>query len=140
MGRVIAALVAVTSSLLLSFNGVEALSNAAAAATVASNVRELAWAGPERRTSLTAWSVASSVPSTKDGLFGMSLVMWPHPGARLSLIAQSAEFFVGDVPGLSAVPPDYTENDRDAAASELAGWASPFELVSAVFLDQAPTA
>lgn len=107
---------------------------------VARNVRELAWLGPERTEALTAWSVGSSVPTAKDRLFGLSLVMWPHPGARLTLAAESAAFFVGDVPGLPAAPPDYTENDRATVAAEVAGWGSLFEPVSAVFLDPAPGA
>lgn len=105
---------------------------------VAHGVRELGWTGPERDTALTAWSVGSSVPSAKDRLFGLSLVLWPHPGARLTLTAESAAFFVGDVPGLSDAPPDYSQGDRRALASEVAGWDSPFEPVSAVFLDRAP--
>ena len=105
---------------------------------VARGVRELAWSGPPRETVMTAWSVGRSVPTARDRLFGLSLVMWPHPGARLTLTAESAAFFVGEVPGLSAAPPDYTQEDLAAVAAELAGWDSPFEPVSAVFLDRAP--
>lgn len=107
---------------------------------VARNVHELAWSGPERTAALTAWSVGSSVPTAKGRLFGLSLVMWLPPGVRLMLTAESAAFFLGDVPGLSAAPPDYTELDRAAVAAELAGWDSQFEPVSAVFLDPAPRA
>jgi hypothetical protein len=42
------------------------------------------------------------------------------------------------VPGLPAAPPDYTQGDLAAVAAELACWESPFEPVSAVFLDPAP--
>lgn len=104
---------------------------------VASGVRELGWTGPARDTALTAWSVGSSVPSATDGLFGLSLVMWPHPGARLTLRAASAAFFVGDVPGLAEAPPDYTDRDRAVLGRDVAGWDSPFEPSSAVFLDRA---
>lgn len=105
---------------------------------VAHGVRELAWAGPGRDTALTAWSVGSSVPRVEDRFFGLSLVMWPHPGARLSLTAESAAFFVGDVPGFPEAPPDYTVRDRGALGHEVACWDSPFEPVSAVFLERAP--
>ena len=105
---------------------------------VARGVRELMWSGPGRDEALTAWSVGSSVPSAKDRLFGLSLVMWPHPGAQLTLTAESAAFFVGDVPGLHEAPPDYTVGDRREIAAEVAGWNSAFEPVSAVFLDPAP--
>lgn len=105
---------------------------------VAHGVRELTWSGPSRDTTLTAWSIGSSVPQAKDQLFGLSLVMWPHPGAQLSLTAESAAFFIGNVPGLDEAPPDYTDRDRAALGEEIAGWDSLFEPVSAVFLDRAP--
>lgn len=105
---------------------------------VAHGVRKLAWSGPARAGTLTAWSVGSSRPRAEDRLFELSLIMWPHPGARLSLTAESAAFFVGDVPGLPEAPPDYTEGDRTAIGDEVAGWGSSFEPVSAVFLDPAP--
>lgn len=105
---------------------------------VAQGVRELAWSGPSRATPLTAWSVGSSTPQVKGQLLGLSLIMWPHPGAQLSLTAESAAFFVGDVPGLLEGPPDYTDSDRAALGHEVACWDSPFEPVSAVFLDRAP--
>jgi hypothetical protein len=105
---------------------------------VARGVRELSWEGRQRSAALTAWSVGSSSPSAENGLFGLSLVMWPHPGARLSLIAEAAAFYAGDVPGLPEVPPDYGQGDRRAVFSEVANWSSPFEPTSAVFLDAAP--
>lgn len=105
---------------------------------VAHGVRELTWAGPSRDTALTAWSVGSSAPRAKDRLFSLSLVMWPHPGARLSLTAESAAFFVGQVPGLAEAPPDYTDRNRATVVGEVARWESMFEPVSAVFLDSSP--
>lgn len=103
---------------------------------VAHGVRELTWSGPSRDTALTAWSVGSSVPRVKDRLFGLSLVMWPHPGARLSLTADLAAFFAGEVPGLADAPPDYTDLDRPTLGQEVACWDSSFEPASAVFLDR----
>lgn len=105
---------------------------------VADGVRELTWSGPSRDTDLTAWSVGSSVPSANGRLFSMNLVMWPHPGAHLSLTAESAAFFVGEVPGLSKTPTDYSDYDRALVVGEVASWESWFEPVSAVFLDSAP--
>jgi len=83
------------------------------------------------------WELAAE---GEDRLFELNLVMWPHPGARLSLTAESAAFFIGNVPGLPEAPPDYADGDRPAIAAELAGWASSFEPVNAVFLDPAPNA
>ena len=113
------------------------LREASTGVLVARGVRELMWSGPSGDTGLTAWSIGSSVATTKDRLFGLSLVMWPHPGARLSLTAESAAFFVGDVPGLPEAPLDYTEGDRSAIGGEVADWGSPFEPLSAAFLDPA---
>lgn len=116
------------------------LREASAGVLVVRGVREFAWSGPDRGTELTAWSVGSSVPSTKGRLFSLSLVMWPHPGAHLVLAGESAAFFVGDVPGLQDVPPDYGLGDRRAIDSDVATWSSLFLPVSAAFLDPAPRA
>ncbi|MEV4260223.1 hypothetical protein [Kribbella sp. NPDC049584] len=114
------------------------LQEATTGVLVAHGVRELSWRGPVRNRALTAWSVGSSVPRADNQLFSLNLVMWPHPGAQLSLTAETAAFFVGEVPGLSAAPPDYAGRDREAVVGEVASWGSIFEPVSAVFLDAAP--
>jgi hypothetical protein len=105
---------------------------------VARGVRQLSWEGPARSAALTAWSVGRSTPRTRGELFSLRLEMWPHPGARLLLTAESAAFFAGDVSGLPEAPPDYGPGDRRAIDSEVAGWNSHFEPMSAVFLDAAP--
>jgi hypothetical protein len=55
------------------------------------------------------------------------------------LVAQSAAFFAGDVPGLDRIP-DYSDDDELTIRSQLASWHSEFEPVSGVFLDAAPMA
>lgn len=100
---------------------------------VASGVRELAWAGPRRDTTLTAWSVVSSVPRPRDGLFGLSLGFWPD--ARLRLTSERAAFFVGQVPELPEAPRDYHDRSPKEVANELAHWGSTFVPLSAVYLD-----
>jgi hypothetical protein len=114
------------------------LREASTGVLVAQGVRELNWSGPDRDTPLTAWSVGSSVPRTDGRLFGLSLILWPHPGARLSLMAESAAFFVGNVPSLTEDPVDYSDHDRASIGAQVAGWQSDFEPVSAVFLEAAP--
>lgn len=111
------------------------LEGASTGVLVARGVRVLTWSGGRREAPLTAWSIGSSVPSVRDCLFDLSLVMWPHPGARLTLTAEHASFFVGDVPGLPAAPPDYSVGSRGTVASQLAEWDSSFEVTSAAFLD-----
>jgi hypothetical protein len=105
---------------------------------IARGVRELSWAGPHRATELTAWTVGGSVPSNENRLFGLKLGMWPAPGAQLSLVAENAAFFAGDVPGLDEAPPDYGDENRARIASGLAHWDSQFAPLHAVFLDAAP--
>jgi hypothetical protein len=61
--------------------------------------------------------------------------MWPYPGARLFLTAESAAFVVGEVPGLSEAPPDYSDRDRTLLGDLVAGWHSAFEPVSVAFSD-----
>lgn len=105
---------------------------------IARGVRELRWSGSSRDTPLTAWTVGGSEPQSMAGLFGLQLGMWPAPGAQLSLKAQSAAFFAGDVPGLTEAPPNYSNHDRATLGPLVAGWESSFEPISAVFLDAAP--
>lgn len=102
---------------------------------VAYGVRELTWSGPARDAKLTAWSVGSSKPASKNGLFDLSLDMWPQPGARLAVTAERAAFFLGNVQGLLDAPPDYTEHDRAAVAGLVADWESLFETLNATFLN-----
>lgn len=99
----------------------------------ASGVRGLSWSGPSRATELTAWSIGSSTPRAEGRVFSLNLSMWPAPGAQLTVVAESAAFFAGDVPGLDEVPPDYSAGVRDG----LADWDSEFTPVHAVFLDPA---
>jgi hypothetical protein len=103
---------------------------------VARGVRELSWTAERRSTSRTAWVVGGSIPHNEDRLFGLTLGMWP--GAQLTLKAESAAFFAGDVPGLDRIP-DYMDDDEVTVRAQLAGWHSDFIPVHAVFLDPAPS-
>jgi hypothetical protein len=104
---------------------------------VARGVRELSWSAGPRSTTKTAWTVGGSIPRNHDGLFGLTLGMWPAPGTQLTLIAESAAFLAGDVPGLDQIP-DYGEDDEPTIRAELANWRSSFTPAHAVFLDPAP--
>lgn len=106
---------------------------------VARGVRTLSWTSGPRSTERTAWTVGGSVTRAAGGLYGLELGLWPAPGAELDLVAQSAAFFAGDVPGLDRIP-DYSDDDELTIRSQLASWHSEFEPVSAVFLDAAPMA
>lgn len=111
---------------------------------VARRVHELSWAAerlhygdeppPMNR---MAWTVGGSIPRNENRLFGLTLGLWP--GAQLTLKAESASFFAGDVPGLDRIP-DYVSDDEPTVRANLADWHSKFAPVHAVFLDPAPTA
>jgi hypothetical protein len=79
---------------------------------VATDVRRLVWSGAERLTPLTAWTVGGSVAGIEDSLLRLDLGLWPAPGAQFEMVAGAAAFFVGDVPGLGELPPDYVEDDE----------------------------
>lgn len=109
---------------------------------VAHQVHELSWSAerlhygdeppPMNR---MAWTVGGSIPRNENRLFGLALGVWP--GAQLTLTAESAAFFVGDVPGLERIP-DYVSDDEATIKANLASWHSDFVPVRAVFLDRAP--
>jgi hypothetical protein len=102
---------------------------------VAHGVRELSWSGPRRATSLTAWTVGGSMARCDAGLLRLDLGMWPAPGAQLSLLAERAAFFSGDVPGLDTAPPNYSDVERAGIVEKVAGWDSDFHPIHAVSFD-----
>lgn len=103
---------------------------------VAHGVRNIRWTASPRSTTRTAWNVITSTPRYADRLFELNLGFWPE--GRLELSAGQAAFFVGDVGGIGAAPPDYG-GDESTIQAGLAGWHSTFTPVHAVFLDPAPS-
>lgn len=101
---------------------------------VAHGVRKINWSVSPRPTAKTAWSVITSTPGCAGRLFGLSLKFWPE--ACLELSAEKAAFFIGNVAGIGAAPPDYA-GDESTMQAGLAGWRSAFTPVHAVFLDPA---
>lgn len=56
------------------------------------------------------------------------------PNANVRLVAQSAEFYAGNVTSLSPNPPDYSEDDEADIRANLANWESEFSAVYGSFL------
>lgn len=104
---------------------------------IARGVHGLSWTGDPQSTTRTAWAVLGSRPEAHDGLFALGLATWPE--SRLSLRAESAAFFAGDVPGLDRIP-DYVSDREATIRANLASWHSKFMPVRAVFLDPARAA
>ena len=102
---------------------------------VAHGVRELSWTAGPRTTDITAWPVGGSVVRNENRLLRLEMGMWID--AQLKLVAESAAFFSGDVPGLDETPPDYGQDDEATIRANLAGGYSAFVPLHAVFLDPA---
>lgn len=80
--------------------------------------------------------VMSSKPGVSDRLFSFELRCLR--GWRLNAMATSAEFFVGDIPGLPEAPPDFTEDDEETVAAGMPAWNAPFHPIWATFIDPHP--
>lgn len=106
---------------------------------VARGVHELSWStGGRSPAPLFAWVVAGSTVGAANRLFELRLAGL-RAGAGLGLVAESAAFFAGDVPGLERIP-DYVSDDEPTVHANLANWHSEFVPTHAVFLDPAPPA
>lgn len=123
-----------TAALLFELRTALQLREANTGVLIARGVRTLVWSAGPRDTERTAWIVGGSTITSTDRLFGLELGLWPAPGSQLIIAAESAAFFAGDVPGLDRIP-DYLDDDEETIRTQLASWQSPFEPVSAVFLD-----
>jgi len=121
-----------TVGVLFELRGALQLREANTGVLIARGVHELSWTAGPRTTSRTAWTVMSSRPEPRDGLFALSLGMWPE--SRFILHAERAAFFCGDVPGLERIP-DYGTEEEAAISANLASWQSNFEPLQAVFVD-----
>jgi hypothetical protein len=107
------------------------------AVLVAHGVREFRWLAEPRTTVRTAWNVVASEPSSRGRFFCLEVGFVPN--AQLTLVAESAEFYLGDVVGLRDTPPDFGRDDESSIGAGLADWRSPFTPIHAVFLDAAPS-
>lgn len=105
------------------------------AVLVARGVRELAWAGPARDSTLMAWSIDHSKVRSDADSFRVELSMWPAPGAELVLRTTTLVLVVGNVPGLSDAPPDYLDLDRRAFPMAVASWESTIDICGVASLN-----
>ncbi len=65
----------------------------------------------------------------------INLRLFFHPDAELTIVARSAVFYAGDVPGLPDVPPDFSGSD-EAVAAGMASMDSPFEITQGAFIER----
>jgi len=99
---------------------------------VLGGVEAFAWRAERRPTSRTSWNVDASVPSNNDGVVNLRLIFFPS--AELTVVARSAAFFAGDVPGLPDAPPDFAGSGAEVAAG-MASMDWPFEPTQATFIE-----
>ena len=99
---------------------------------VLGGVEDLSWSSEQRRTARTAWNVVGSLPVNENGL--INLMLFFLPDAELTVVARSAAFYAGDVPGLPEIPPDFADSDEVVAAG-MASVDSPFEPTQATFIE-----
>jgi len=59
-------------------------------------------------------------------------------GWRVRANCQAAEFFVGDIPGLSEAPPNFVEDTPATIEAGMPSWSSPFEAHWATFIHPRP--
>jgi len=122
-----------TAGLLFDLRNALQLRTGDTAVLVVLGLREVSWSAELRMTARTAWNVVKSEPTSASGTVIVEFAFVPD--ARLRLAANSAEFFVGHVAGLSDVPPDFTSDAEATIHAGLASWSSPFSPAHAVFLD-----
>jgi hypothetical protein len=105
-----------------------------AAALVMRGVRQVesTWGEPPRR-GRYVHAVMSSKPTVNGHLFAFELGCLG--GALVRTVAASAEFFVGDIPGLPEAPPDFIGDDESTIAAGMPNWHRTFEPEWATFID-----
>ena len=99
---------------------------------VLGGVASLSWNSEWQRTTRTAWNVVGSLPANEDGVINLRLFFFPD--GELTVVARSAAFYAGDVPGLPDVPPDFADSDEVVAAG-MASMDSPFEPTQATLTE-----
>jgi hypothetical protein len=120
--------VASTVWILLDCRGALQIEVGNTAVVSARGVQEVSWK-VDHREGWRALPVVGSTPSI--GGLPWSLSIKTLEGGRLHLVAHSADFMVGNVPGCDAAPPDFELDDALTIRNGLAGWESIFDLVYA---------
>lgn len=99
-------------------------------------LRKLEWVRGASPSSHRVWhAVTGSIPDNRDGRFSLRIGL--APDAELRLEGDSAEFYVGDVPGLSETPPDFMEDSEEEISAAMPSWDAKFVPSFATFLDPA---
>lgn len=118
--------------LLFDLRGALALRMAYTGLLVLVGVEHFSWSSEQRSTIRTAWNVVGSVPTNEEGVVNLRLYFFPD--AEMTVVARSAAFYAGDVPGLPGTPPDFAASDEEVAAG-MASMDSPFVPTQATFIE-----
>ena len=121
------------AGLLFDLRGALQLRMAHTGLLVLGDVEDLSWNSERRRPGTrTAWNVVGSLPVNEDGVINLRLFLFPD--AELTVVARSAAFYAGNVPGLPDTPPDFAGSD-EAVARGMASMDSPFEPTQATLIE-----
>ena len=94
-----------SAGLLFDLRGALQLRTAYTGLLVLYGVQDFGWHSDLRLTTRTAWNVVGSAPFNQGGVVHLNLFFFPD--AEMTVVARSAAFYAGDVPGLPGTPPDF---------------------------------
>lgn len=118
--------------LLFDLRGAVQLRDGTAAVVIARSVKRLEWVAHHQISGWVWHAVTGSVPTNRDGLF--SLLLGFAPDAELRIESLAAEFYVGDMNGLEAAPPDFLQDGEDTIRAGMPSWMATFRPTAATFL------
>jgi hypothetical protein len=107
--------------LLFDCRGALQIRNGNVAVVVVRNVSELSWLNAPRG-GRTWQTVMSWEPRTHPA--GLALSAALIPDAELSIVGSGGEFYVGNIPGGDAPPPNFTSPGDEEIRRGLASWSS----------------
>lgn len=102
------------------------------AAIAMSGLRAYSWRGASLGPR-TAWMVARWEPSWDDRGWSLRATLWPS--GELTMLADRAAFYVGNVPGGDGPGPDIIRSSDEELNARLTRWSSEFVVVSATAID-----
>lgn len=100
---------------------------------VMGGVRAVSWSGTPLEYNFKAWWNTRSIPKFTEGVF--EILMGHGMDGEISIVAERAAFFAGNVPSIGEITQYEDDCDRASIANREARWDSPFEPLSATFID-----
>ncbi|MFB6720592.1 hypothetical protein ACFCV3_10545 [Kribbella sp. NPDC056345] len=121
------------AGLLFDLRGALQIQAANAALVIVAGLSSVSWSGIPRG-DRTAWSVVDWRPESARESW--QAVVGFVPDAELTVLGTGAAFYVGNIPGGDAPPPDYLTASDDELRAGSPLWSSTVDLVAAMFTEQ----